>query len=76
MDAVNKLMDDLIAIPTENLSVKSNKSIANAVSFLESLLVRPGYQHEIYIADAEPYVEGESWYDSSYYEDSEWDYDG
>ena len=31
MNTVNKLMDDLIAIPTENLSVKSNKSIANAV---------------------------------------------
>lgn len=76
MDTVNKLMDDLIAIPTENLSVKSNKSIANAVSFLESLLVQPGYRHEIYIAEVESYGEGESWYDSSYYEDSEWDYDG
>ena len=68
MDTVNKLMDDLIAIPTENLSVKSNKSIANAVSFLESLLVQPGYRHEIYTADAEVY---EDWD-----EDSEWDYDG
>lgn len=68
MDTVNKLMDDLIAIPTENLSVKSNKSIANAVSFLESLLVQPLYRHEIYTADAEVY---EDWN-----EDSEWDYDG
>lgn len=68
MDTVNKLMDDLIAIPTENLSVKSNKSIANAVSFLEGLLVQPGYRHEIYIADAGVY---EDWD-----EEPEWDYDG
>ena len=68
MNTVNKLMDDLIAIPTENLSVKSNKSIANAVSFLESLLVQPRYRHEIYTADAEVY---EDWD-----ENSEWEYDG
>ena len=68
MNTVNKLMDDLIAIPTENLSVKSNKSIANAVSFLEGLLVQPGYRHEIYTADAEAYGDWD--------EDSEWDYDG
>lgn len=68
MDTVSKLIDDLTAIPTERLSVKSNKSIANAVGFLERLLVSPGYRHEIYTADAAPY---EDWD-----EDSEWDYDG
>lgn len=51
MHSVSKLKDDLEKIPKKNLSVKSNKSIYNAVSFLEGLLAQPGFLHEIYTGD-------------------------
>lgn len=70
MHSVSKLKDDLEKIPTKNLSVKSNKSIANTVSFLKDLLAQPGPLHEIHTGDIGVFDE-----DSSD-EDDDRSYDG